>query len=64
MTSEATAMADEIIVGSANLEAIRIRIKAIQGGDVLRRINDHPAAKLHELLPWHWKQSEPQSAAA
>src|SRR5437868_924987 len=32
--------------------------------DVLRRINDHPAAKLHELLPWHWKQSEPQSAAA
>ena len=32
--------------------------------DVLRRINDHPAAKLHELLPWHWKQSEPQPAAA
>ena len=32
MTSEATAMAEEIIVGSANLEAIRIRIKAIQGG--------------------------------
>jgi|SRR5690348_17359938 len=27
--------------------------------DVLRRINDHPAAKLDELLPWHWKQSEP-----
>ena len=32
--------------------------------DVLRRINDHPATKLHELLPWHWKQSEPQPAAA
>lgn len=32
--------------------------------DVLRRINDHPAAKLHELLPWHWKQSEPQPAVA
>jgi hypothetical protein len=32
--------------------------------DVLRRINDHPAAKLHELLPWYWKQSEPQPAAA
>ena len=32
--------------------------------DVLRRINDHPAAKLHELLPWHWKQSELQPAAA
>src|SRR5438270_5493492 len=32
--------------------------------DVLRRIADHPAAKLYELLPWHWKQSEPQPAAA
>jgi transposase len=32
--------------------------------DVLRRINDHTAAKLHELLPWHWKHPEPQPAAA
>jgi transposase len=23
--------------------------------DVLRRINDHPASKLDELLPWKWK---------
>jgi transposase len=22
--------------------------------DVLRRINDHPASKLDELLSWHW----------
>ena len=23
--------------------------------DVLRRINDHPASRLDELLPWKWK---------
>jgi transposase len=32
--------------------------------DVLRRIADHPASKLHELLPWHWKKPEYQAAAA
>jgi hypothetical protein len=32
--------------------------------DVLRRINDHLASQLHELLPWHWKKPEPQAAAA
>jgi transposase len=31
---------------------------------VLRRINDHPAAKLHELLPWHWGKSQAFAAAA
>src|SRR6187551_2096138 len=24
--------------------------------DVLRRINDHPASRLDELLPWHWQK--------
>ena len=32
--------------------------------DVLRRIADHPAPKLLELLPWHWEQREHQAAAA
>jgi transposase len=32
--------------------------------DVLCRINDHPAAKLHQLLPWHWKKSQDCAAAA
>jgi transposase len=33
--------------------------------DMLRRINDHPARQLHELLPWNWTNSiQPAEAAA
>ena len=32
--------------------------------DVLRRINDHPAASLSQLLPWHWMKSQAHPAAA
>jgi transposase len=32
--------------------------------DVLRRIADHPASKLDELLPWNWIKPELQAAAA
>jgi transposase len=28
-----------------------------------RRIADHPASRLHELLPWHWQKPETQAAA-
>jgi hypothetical protein len=32
--------------------------------DVLRRVANHPASRLHELLPWHWIKPEHQAAAA
>src|SRR3984957_1011121 len=32
--------------------------------DVLRRIADHPASRLDEWLPWHWKTATDQAAAA
>ena len=32
--------------------------------DVLARLPDHPAKRIDELLPWAWKRSHQQKAAA
>jgi len=32
--------------------------------DVLARLQDHPAKRINEVLPWNWKRERLQKAAA
>jgi transposase len=32
--------------------------------DVLARLQDHPAKRIDDLLPWNWKHGRAQKAAA
>jgi len=49
------------LIGTAKLNGIDPQAWL---ADALRRIADHPASRLHQLLPWNWKATEPQAAAA
>jgi transposase len=49
------------LIGTAKLNHIDPRAWL---ADVLARIADYPASRLHELLPWHWKATQKQAAAA
>ena len=49
------------LIGTAKLNDINPQAWL---ADVLARIADHPASRLHELLPWNWKHNLVQAAAA
>ena len=49
------------LIGTAKLSDIDPRAWL---SDVLARIADHPASRLHELLPWNWVRSPPVARAA
>jgi transposase len=49
------------LIGTAKLNGINPQAWL---ADVLARIADHPASRLDELLPWHWKVIQEQAVAA
>jgi predicted nucleic acid-binding protein len=53
----------ELCCGVALLPPGKLRSLSAVIEDMLARI-DHPASRLHELLPWSWKRSIPKAAAA
>jgi transposase len=49
------------LIATAKLNAINPQAWL---ADVLARIADHHASRLHELLPWHWEATQDQAVAA
>ena len=49
------------LIATAKLNDINPQVWLADG---LARIADHPASRLHELLPWLWKATQEQAAAA
>jgi hypothetical protein len=58
---QAVAAAMYTLIGTAKLNGVDPQAWL---ADVLRRIADHPASRLHELLPWNWKLRQIPAAAA
>ncbi len=50
----------EAMLGAQHVHSERVLWLA----DVLRRINDHPASRLHKLLPWNWRKPAQSTAQA
>jgi hypothetical protein len=48
------------LIGSAKLNDIDPQAWL---ADVLKRIAEDPAQRLHELLPWNWKAEQHKKAA-
>jgi transposase len=48
------------LIGTAKLNGIDPQAWL---ADVLRRIADHPASRLADLLPWNWKNQPAKLAA-
>jgi transposase len=49
------------LIATAKLNSVNPQVWL---ADVLRRIADHPASRVYELLPWNWRRPAAETAAA